>query len=499
LKANEIDIGAADSPARALAPPHSVLIADDDPGIRLILRHRLESSGYAVEEAGDSAATLHALISNRHSVALVDIMMPGQGGLEVLSQSREAGSRTPVIVVTAASTMNNAVEAMRRGAHDYLTKPFENLDAVVSAVRSALRVAAQAADLSSLESTMSRRIGGEIFVRSPAMQEVFKLIGKVVASEAMLLLVGESGTGKEVVAREIHRRSPRSRGPFVAVNCSAIPQGLLESELFGHERGSFTGATERRAGRFEQAAGGTIFLDEIGDLPLELQPKLLRVLQEREFARVGGTETLRAQARIIAATNQDLEAAVADRRFREDLYFRLQVVPIQIPPLRDRREDIAELTDHFVAKTAREMGAQARAVAPDARAKLLAHDWPGNVRELENAVVRAALLAPGPTIRAEDLALSGTPRPILPPAAADPGLGELIRRRLAAMLTEPGTEPRDLYQRILVELERPLIELALAHARGNQVQAARILGLNRNTLRKKLADLAIPITRTPGV
>jgi two-component system nitrogen regulation response regulator GlnG len=475
-----------------------VLVADDDPGIRLILRHRLEAAGYQVEEAGDSPSTLDALRTNRHAVALVDIMMPGAGGLEVLSEARAAEVCTLIIVITAASTMNNAVEAMRRGAHDYLTKPFENLDLVVAAVGRAAEVAAQSVDIKQLESEMTRRIGGELFVRSPAMQEVFKLVGKVVNSDATLLLFGESGTGKEVVAREIHRRSPRARGPFVAVNCSAIPQGLLESELFGHERGSFTGATERRTGKFEQAAGGTIFLDEIGDMPLELQPKLLRVLQEREFTRVGGAETIRTQARVIAATNQNLETAVAERRFRDDLYFRLRVVPINIPPLRERREDIPELTDHFVAKAAHEMGAQARVVAPEVRAKLQAYDWPGNVRELENAVLRAALLASGPTIRVKDLELGNSTRATLRLAPSNASLSELITQRLAEMVAEGEAEPHDLHQRIIAELEKPLIEFALGRARGNQVHAARMLGLNRNTLRKKLAELGIPVTRIPG-
>src|SRR6266851_3134918 len=303
--------------------PASILVADDDPGIRLVLHHRLEAAGYTVEEAGDSQTALQGLLSNRHNVALLDIMMPGAGGLDVLSQARTEGSHTLIIVITAVSTMNNAVEAMKRGAHDYLTKAFE--------------IAAQASDLTRLTDEVKRqRVGGEIIGRGPAMQEVYKLVGRVVTNDATVLLYGESGTGKELVARAIHFKSAHWRGPFVAVNCSAIPQGLLESELFGHERGSFTGATERRAGKFEQAAGGTLFLDEIGDLSLELQPKLLRALQEREFSRVGGVETLKFQARVIAATNQDLEAAVAARRFREDLYFRLRVIPIHLPPLRER-------------------------------------------------------------------------------------------------------------------------------------------------------------------
>ncbi len=487
-----------------------VLIADDDPGIRLVLRHRLEAAAYEVEEAGDSQTTLQALLSNRYEVALVDIMMPGAGGLEVLSKAREQGTRTLVIVITAASTMNNAVEAMKRGAHDYLTKPFENLDLVAAAVGRAIEVAGleklvrglagSAADFTRLRDEVNRQlVGGELIGRSPAMQEVYKLIGRVVTNEATILICGESGTGKELVARAIHFKSSRWRGPFVAVNCSAIPAGLLESELFGHERGAFTGASERRTGKFEQAAGGTLFLDEIADLPLELQPKLLRVLQEREFSRVGGLEVLRAQLRIIAATNHDLEAAVAAGKFREDLYFRLRVIPINLPPLRDRREDIAELTDYFVSKAAREMGAHARYVAPDARGKLQGYGWPGNVRELENTVLRAALLTPGNTIRSEDLELGRTalhPRPMQP--ENNLSLSSLIEQRIHEMLENNITEPHDLYQKLIAELERPLIEMTLRRARGNQVHAARILGLNRNTLRKKLVEHGIPITKSPA-
>jgi two-component system, NtrC family, nitrogen regulation response regulator GlnG len=491
-------------------PGHAlVLVADDDHGIRLVLRHRLEAAGYEVEETAESQSTLQALISNRYDVALVDIMMPGVGGLEVLSKARDEGTRTLIIVITAASTMNNAVEAMKRGAHDYLTKPFENLDLVAAAVGRAIEVAGlekfvrslagSAADLTRLREEVNRQlVGGEIIGRSPAMQEVYKLIGRVVTNDATVLLCGESGTGKELVARAIHFKSPRWRGPFVAVNCSAIPPGLLESELFGHERGSFTGANERRTGKFEQATGGTLFLDEIADLPLELQPKLLRVLQEREFSRVGGLEILRAQVRIIAATNHDLEAAVAAGKFREDLYFRLRVIPINLPPLRERREDVAELADYFISKAVREMGAHARYVAPEARAKLQAYEWPGNVRELENTVLRAALLSPGNTIRPDDIELgrgSLHPRPMQSDANAS--LTDLIGQRIHEML-ENNVEPHDLYQKLIGELERPLIEMTLRRARGNQVHAARILGLNRNTLRKKLVEHGIPITKPPA-
>jgi len=475
-----------------------ILVADDDPGIRLVLHHRLEAAGYEVEEAADSQSALEALLSNRHKVALLDIMMPGIGGLEVLSAAREQSSRTMIIVITAASTMNNAVEAMKRGAHDYLTKPFENLDLVAAAVTRAVEISAQAADINRLKDEVNRQlVGGEVIGRSPAMQEVYKLIGRVVNNDATVLLRGESGTGKELVARAIHFKSPRWRGPFVAVNCSAIPHGLLESELFGHERGAFTGATERRAGKFEQASGGTVFLDEIGDLPVELQPKLLRVLQEREFSRVGGYETLRMQARVIAATNQDLEIAVAEKKFREDLYFRLRVIPIDLPSLRERREDIAELTDYFIGKAIREMGANARNISAEARAKLLTYAWPGNVRELENAVLRASLLAPSNTVQADDIELGrGGVRPVSSSFDAGASLTDLIARRIAEMVESNGKEPRDLYQKLVGELEKPLIEIALERAGGNQVHAARILGLNRNTLRKKLTEHRIVPQKT---
>ena len=483
-----------------------ILIADDDPAIRLVLRHRLEADGYAVQEAGDSTAALAALRSNQFDVALVDIIMPGVGGLDVLSAARTENIRTLIFVITAASTMNNAVEAMKRGAHDYLTKPFANLDLVAAAVGRAVGVVAQAADLDRLKNEVNRQlVGGEIIGRSPAMQEVYKLVGRVVTNDATVLLLGESGTGKDLVARAIHFKSARWRSPFVAVNCSAIPQGLLESELFGHERGSFTGANERRAGKFEMADAGTIFLDEIGDLPLELQPKLLRVLQEREFSRVGSVEVLRVKARVIAATNQDLQKLVAQRRFREDLYFRLHVIPIPLPPLRDRREDIAELTDYFVGKAVREMGARVTAISPGARAKLAAHDWPGNVRELENTALRAALLAPGNTIRAEDIELSQgrntseTSAESLAARGDSTALAELIAGRIGQWLDSPdGEEPRDLYEKLVAEIEKPLIELALKRTGGNQVKAARMLGLNRNTLRKKITDHKIVLTKYPG-
>jgi len=488
------------------AGPHAIraLIADDDPAIRLVLRHRLEAEGWRVEEAADSDAALSALHSGRFDVALVDIIMPGVGGLEVLTTARAQGCATPIVVITAASTMNNAIEALKRGARDYLTKPFENLDLVMTTATRAAETAAQASELERVKNELGRKlVGGEIIGHSAAIQEVYKLIGRVVSNDKIdvVLVSGESGTGKELVAHKIHDSSARRREPFIAVNCSAIPHGLVESELFGHERGAFTGAAERRAGKLEAAGAGTLFLDEIGDLPLELQPKLLRVLQEGEFTRVGGFETQHLQARIIAATNQDLEAAVAARRFREDLYFRLRVILIHLPPLRQRREDIPELTDYFIAKAVRDMGSLVTAVSPEARAKLQAYDWPGNVRELENTVLRAALLASGNTIRADDISLARGPAAPAGAGAEDAAAGSfaaLIARRVAQYLEKAnGEEPRGLYQKLVAEIERPLIEQAMRRAEGNQVRAARILGLNRNTLRKKLVDLGIATRKLP--
>ncbi|HVA76600.1 MAG TPA: sigma-54 dependent transcriptional regulator, partial [Candidatus Binataceae bacterium] len=397
-----------------------------------------------------------------------------------------------------------AVEAMKRGAHDYLTKPFANLDLVAAAVARAIEVAAQVADLDRLKNEVNRQlVGGEIIGRSPAMQEVYKLVGRVVTNDATVLLSGESGTGKELVARAIHECGGDSAGPFVALNCAAIPKDLIESELFGYKKGAFSGANADYLGLFRAAEGGTIFLDEIGDLPLELQPKLLRVLQEREFNRVGSVETLKLKARVIAATNQDLQNLVAARKFREDLYFRLRVIPIQMPSLRERTEDIPELTDYFVGKAVREMGARVAAISPEARAKLAAHHWAGNVRELENTVMRAALLAPGNTIREGDIELArSTAAPAQAAGAAPSGdsaaLAAIIAGRIGQWLDAgDGSEPRDLYEKLVGEIEKPLIELALRRTGGNQVKAARMLGLNRNTLRKKITDHKITLTKYP--
>ncbi|MGH7907058.1 MAG: sigma-54-dependent transcriptional regulator [Candidatus Binataceae bacterium] len=470
-----------------------ILVADDDPAIRLVLRHRLEAAGCRVEEASDGAQALSRLRRRKFDAALIDIIMPELDGLEVLSRLRAEQISTAIVIVTAASTMSNAIEAMKRGAHDYLTKPFANLDLVVGAIARAATVIAHDGEDAAADGPQLS--DGEIVGRSPAMQEVYKLIGRIVNNSAAILIQGESGTGKELVARAIHFKSDRRGAPFIALNCSAIPANLLESELFGYERGAFTGAAERRAGKFEIAGAGTIFLDEIGDLPLELQPKLLRTLQEREYTRIGGAEPLRLAARVIAASNQDLEKAVAGRRFREDLYFRLRVVPINLPPLRERREDIPELTACFLAKAARDGARGMKTLSEEARVMLATYSWPGNVRELENCVLRAALLSPGNVIRAEDLGF--TPPAETRSAPIEAPLDELIARQIHVYVDRlADAELCDLYRAMLPKFEKPLIEAVLCRTGGNQLLAARYLGLNRNTLRRKIDDLNIAARKT---
>jgi two-component system nitrogen regulation response regulator GlnG len=463
-----------------------------------VLATSLTGEGHVVEQVDGGQAALDRLRNDHFDLALVDIKMPDLDGLSILSQAREAGVTTPIVIITAQNTMANAIEAMKRGAYDYVTKPFD-IEEVRLLVQRAMEMQRQAAELTRLEEQTRRRfeLGVEIIGKAPAMQEIFKTIGRVAHTDATVLIQGESGTGKELIARAIHSHSPRWSGPFVARNCSAVPRDLLESELFGHERGAFTGATEQRPGVFEIAHGGTLFLDEIGDMPLELQTKLLRVLQERELTRVGGREVIAVNCRIIAATNQDLERAVQQGRFREDLYFRLKVVPITVPPLRQRRGDIPELIAYFIEKVNREMGTHIQGVSAEAREILTAHEWPGNVRELENTLVRAAVLAPGPTLMPRDLALAA--RESSATAYDDLSLEEVVRLKLKEYFRQTrDVEPTDLYTLIMERVERPLIELTLERTRGNQLKAAAILGINRNTLHKKITELKITPKRRPG-
>jgi two-component system, NtrC family, nitrogen regulation response regulator GlnG len=466
-----------------------ILIADDEELIRRVLADALGEAGFAVEAVASGDEAWRRLQTADFALAFVDIRMPHLSGLDLLQRAQDAKMSTPIIIMTGQTTLTNAVEAMKRGAFDYLPKPFD-LDEVRTLTARALEARTLAADgghpLPALHGRGERIIG-----HSTAMQAVYKTIGRVVQSDATVLIQGESGTGKELIAKVIHHYSPRWRGPFVGVNCSAIPMELLESEFFGHERGAFTGAVERRVGKFEQAASGSLFLDEIADMPLALQAKLLRVLQEREFTRVGGREVIKADARIIAATNVDLGAAVREHRFREDLYFRLRVVPITLPPLRQRREDIPELMAYFIEKVNQEMKTSVTGVSAEAEALLVRHSWPGNVRELENVLVRAAVLAPGRMLTPSDLSLPSAESQ-LPENFAELSLEETVRRKLQAYFHQPAAMPlTDLHALIISQVEKPLIELTLEYTGGNQLKAAELLGINRNTLRKKITEFKI--------
>jgi two-component system nitrogen regulation response regulator GlnG len=472
-----------------------ILIADDEELIRRVLADTLQEEGYTVETADSGVDAWKCLQARSFDLAFFDIRMPEPTGLDLVARAQTAQIATPIVIMTGQTTMENAVEAMKRGAFDYLTKPFD-LDEVKALAARALetqRLETEAPSGFTVHGQKEQIIG-----HSVAMQTLYKTIGRVVKSDATVLIEGESGTGKELIARVIHHYSARWRAPFLGVNCSAIPADLLESEFFGHERGAFTGAVERRLGKFEQAAGGTLFLDEIGDMPLALQAKLLRVLQEREFSRVGGRDLIKTDVRIIAATNQNLATAVKEQRFREDLYFRLRVIPITLPPLRQRRDDIAELVSYFIQKVNHDMGTSVTGVAPEAMILLLQHAWPGNVRELENTILRAAVLAPGRMLTVTDLSLPTT-EPVLPEHFSDLSFEEVVRRKLRDYFQRtPVLEPCDFYEIVINQVEKPLIELTLEYTGGNQLKAAELLGINRNTLRKKIMDLKIDMKKGAG-
>ena len=471
----------------------TILIADDEELIRQVLCDALTEQGYHVKAVETGTQAWSALQEQSFDLAFVDIRMPELSGLDLLHKTQAAQIDLPIIIMTGQTTLTNAIEAMKRGAFDYLPKPFDldDVHALVSHVMEAKRLTVDTDHpLPAIQGRDEQIIGS-----GAAMQQVYKTIGRIVRSDATVLLQGESGTGKDLVAKVIHHYSARWRAPFIGINCSAIPLDLLESELFGHERGAFTGAVERHAGKFEQAAGGTLFLDEIGDMPLSLQAKLLRVLQEREFTRVGGSQVLRADVRIIAATNQDLTTAVKEKRFREDLYFRLRVVPVTLPPLRQRREDIPELTTYFLDNITKEVGTSATGITPEAQTLLTNYSWPGNVRELGNTLLRAAVLSPGPLLTPADLSLPQTRIP-LPADLAELSFEEIVQRQLTTYLQQPALlEAGDLHAVIISQVEKPLIELVLDHTRGNQLKAAELLGINRNTLRKKMTDLKIAVKK----
>jgi DNA-binding NtrC family response regulator len=432
----------------------------------------LESEGYRAVEARDGTEAAKALEDSSIALVLLDLKMPGCNGLDVLRHHQDRLEETPVIVITALGGRGAAIEAMKLGAYDYITKPFD-LDEVLFTVRRALAQTVLVAQVRALtkddeDKDFSRE---ELVGHSPAMLDVFKTIGKVAATHEPVLILGESGTGKELVANAIHRNSDRANKPFVKVNCAALSPTLLESEFFGHERGAFTGAVARRLGRFEQANGGTLFLDEIGDLDLDLQAKLLRALQSGQFERVGGEHTIQADVRIIAATNHNLSALIAEHRFREDLYYRVNVVTIELPPLRSRRDDIPLLSEYIIRTLARKYNWPQLALSPDALQHLCLQPWPGNVRELQNVLARAAILTRGRLIQPEDLKASGL---------RSPGSTPVSFPALSLPLKD-----------ILAETERRVIQQALAQTKWNRTQAARLLGISRRQLFDKIRDYGL--------
>jgi two-component system nitrogen regulation response regulator GlnG len=458
----------------------NVWLVDDDASIRWVLERALRQGGMAPTAFDHADTALAALKRERPDVLITDIRMPGRSGLELLTEIRDSQPELPVIVMTAHSDLDSAVAAYQGGAFEYLPKPFD-IDQAVDLVRRAANQHARGHEVT----IDSRRIP-EMLGQAPAMQEVFRAIGRLSRSSMTVLITGESGTGKELVARALHRHSPRANKAFIALNTSAFTADLLESELFGHEKGSFTGADSQRRGRFEQADGGTLFLDEIGDMSPQLQTRLLRVLAEGEFYRVGGQVPVRVDVRVIAATHQDLAERVRQGLFREDLLHRLNVIRIEVPPLRARREDIPELLNHYLEAAALELGVEPKVLTPEAMTALTLFDWPGNVRQLVNACRRLTVTAPGREIKVEDIPadLGGVPGPEKSQDEWTRHLTTWAEKRLAS-----GNIP--LLDDAVPEFERTLIRVALRKAEGGRQEAARLLGWGRNTLTRKLKELSM--------
>ncbi len=492
-----------------------IWVVDDDQSIRFVLEKALSREQFAVRTFSNPRDVVKALDDDAPQVLVSDIRMPGGSGIDLLAQVKERHPGLPVIIMTAFSDLDSAVSAFQGGAFEYLPKPFD-VTAAVELIRRAVdeSLREEVADATPAQAP-------EMLGQAPAMQDVFRAIGRLSQSQVTVLITGESGTGKELVARALHKHSPRGQGPFIAINTAAIPKDLLESELFGHERGAFTGAQTTRRGRFEQADGGTLFLDEIGDMPFDLQTRLLRVLSDGQFYRVGGHQPLKSNVRVIAATHQNLEQRVRDGAFREDLFHRLNVIRLRLPALRERREDIPMLTRFFLGKSARELGVEAKRITDAALERLAGFDFPGNVRQLENLCHWLTVMAPAQVVEAKDLppelmgtmpapavaagesvpapvAGGGLPAPALPPAvagaeapavagAAPAWLGDLereARRRLDA-------GEREVWDALTRQFEACLIHTALDLTRGRRIEAAQRLGIGRNTITRKIQELGL--------
>ncbi|MET0270235.1 MAG: nitrogen regulation protein NR(I) [Sphingomonas sp.] len=466
-----------------------ILVVDDDAAIRTVVREALRRAGYHVEVAASVAEQRAVMLRFRPQVLVTDVVLPDGNGLDLVPAMLRDNPGMPVIVLSAQNTLATAVRATEQGAFEYLPKPFD-LAELTRAVADALALSAAPAGIAADDPAGD---GLPLIGRSPAMQEVYRTIARVVANDLTVLVLGDSGTGKELVARAIHDLGPRGKKPFVAINMAAIPRELIESDLFGHERGAFTGAAARTTGRFEQAQGGTLFLDEIGDMPFEAQTRLLRVLQEGEFTPVGSARAIRTDVRIIAATHKDLPRLITEHAFREDLYYRLNVVPVRLPSLRQRGEDIGELARHFLDRAAAE-GLPRKTLEAGGVERLASHNWPGNVRELENLMRRLAALSREDTITAAAIAQQmGGGMPEVSAIAPSGGMADAMELHLARYFANFGRDlpPDGLFDRVMAEVEKPLLKLTLAAVRGNQLRAAKLLGINRNTLRKKLTDRGI--------
>ena len=483
-----------------------ILVADDDTAIRTVLTQALGRAGFDVRATGTAAGLWRWVQAGEGDLVITDVVMPDENAFDLLPRIKKLRPDLPIIVMSAQNTFMTAIKASERGAYDYLPKPFDLKELVVMAGRALSEPRGKVAPVPESDAEKMPLVG-----RSPAMQEIYRALARLMQTDLTVMITGESGTGKELVARALHDYGKRRKGPFVAINMAAIPRELIESDLFGHEKGAFTGANARASGRFEQAEGGTLFLDEIGDMPMEAQTRLLRVLQQGEYSTVGGRTSIKTNVRIVAATNKDLRVAIRQGLFREDLFFRINVVPLRLPALRERSEDVPDLARHFFARAAAE-GLPLKHLDGPALERLKAYRWPGNIRELENLTRRLAALYPQELIgaalvdaelaadRGLDEERSHVPEPrvngVARPASivpSDDTLGLSVERHMALLFASFGTElpPPGLYHRVLRELEQPLIVASLAATRGNQIKAAELLGLNRNTLRKKIKDLDI--------